>query len=131
MADFGGIMHFKAFGKLIKLRGKVTIDPSNVKAEPGANHDGTTYRTFSVNGFGAEVMFQASTGEDISNATDVNWDALLKAPAGPIILSEDQVGVLHTWSGATFVGEPKVDRENGEVSGLRILSDFYTTSTTA
>jgi hypothetical protein len=40
-------------------------------------------------------------------------------------LIEDSVGIVHTWTGASFVGDVKVDRMNGEVSGLQIHGPSY------
>ena len=123
MTDFGGLMRFQLNGAPFTVRGKVTINPSNVSAEPIANNDGSTSRALSVKGYRAKVTFEDS--KDGGSATGQDWGQILKGGPYNMSLIEDSTGVTHTWTGASFTGDPEVDRMNGEVTGLEILSPKY------
>jgi hypothetical protein len=122
MADFGGEMRFSFAGNPITLRGKVTIEPSSVKVEPITNQDGSVSRTLTPKGFTAELAFE-DTGPDA--ATELDWDGILRNGPYDMSLVEDHNGLLHTWSSARFVGDAKVDRMTGEVTGLQVHSQTY------
>jgi hypothetical protein len=122
MADFGGIMRFTFGGLPLVLRGKVTTEPASIKAEAITNQDGSTSRSLTPKGFGAEVTFEDSSA---GVATALNWDQILKGGPYNVSLIEDQTGVVHAWTGATFVGDVKADRMNGDVTGLQIHAPAY------
>lgn len=122
MADFGGEMRFSIGGTPLVLRGKVTVEPSNVKAESLTNEDNSVSRVLTPKGYMAEVTFEDTP---VGQATAQDWDALLRAAPSNMTLIEDHNGVLHTWTRAQFIGDVKVDRMNGEVTGLQIHAAAY------
>ena len=122
MADFGGVVRFTYGGTPLVMRGKLTTDPASVKANPITNQDNSTSRSLEPKGFGAEVTFEDSTE---GAATPQDWDAILLGGPYNITAVEDTTNIIHTWTAANFVGDVKVDRMNGEVSGLSIHGGSY------
>lgn len=126
--DFGGIMRFTDAGTLYKLRGKIEVNPSNVKADPVVNQDASTSRKMEVVGYRGKVSFEDSLS---GSATGAPWDSILKGGKRNMTLFEDSTGVQHQWTGAQFTGDVSIDRMTGEVTGLEILADTYKLTTKA
>jgi len=99
-------------------RGKATIYPAQVKHDMQVNHDGTVSRTTAPMAARAELTFDRGDGR-------FKWDAAFIQNFVDISLRETDVGVLHMWTGASLIGEPAIDSETGEVTGLSIASDAY------
>ncbi|MDQ0472816.1 phage tail tube protein [Labrys wisconsinensis] len=113
---FGGEMRIRlSTGELIVTRGTVNVDPSNIKTEAAANDDGSVYRTIESKPYGAEVNFE-DRGLDLR--------ALMLADVD-VTLTEENTGVQHLWTDGGFHGDPKINRRNGEVTGLSIFSASY------
>jgi hypothetical protein len=53
-------------------------------------------------------------------AVSLPWNAIMAG--GPYTLTgvEETNGIIHTWTGAKFVGRPKIDRLKGVVTGITI-----------
>lgn len=119
MADFGGEMRLTFNGVPLVLRSKFDHEPVGVEIDGGANQDGSTFRTAKPTGYMAEPLFEDTLPPGAS------WDGIVRGGPYNITLVEDFTGVLHTWTGAKFEGKAKVDRHNGEVSGLKLRAPAY------
>lgn len=128
MADFGGIMRFTFGGSPLVMRGKFSTQPASQKADEVTNRDGSTSRTMTPKGFGAEVTFEDSNS---GVATAQNWDGILLGGPYNMTVVEENTNIVHTWTSASFTGDVSVDRENGEVTGLKIHGSTYNTSSGA
>jgi hypothetical protein len=117
MADFGGVVRFTFGGSPLVMRGKLTTEPASVKATSITNQDGSASRSLEPKGYVAEVTFEDSTD---GLATPQPWDKIIKGGPYNITAIEEQTNVVHTWTQANFIGDAKVDRMNGEVTGLSI-----------
>lgn len=124
MATFGGTVRFSYGGKPLVLRAHITTGPSSVKAEPVPNQDGSISRTLTPWGHRATLKFEDSTpgsGGAVSSPIPQPWDAIIRGGPYNFSCAELLTGVTHTWANALFFGEPKVNRESGEVDGLEII----------
>jgi len=125
MATFGGLVRFTYAGAPLVMRGHITIGSSSVKAEPLPNQDGSISRTLTPWGFRATIKFEDSTpgaGGAVSSPVPQNWDAILQGGPYNMTIAELSTSVTHMLTGAQFFGEPKVNRENGEVDGMEIIA---------
>jgi hypothetical protein len=100
-------------------RGKATIKPSRVSITNGANMDGTGYSTTKPVLAELDLTFDRGIG--------LAWDETLLLQSVNATFSEDDYGQTHLYTGARFEGEPAIDSESGEVSGLKLCSDKYQT----
>jgi hypothetical protein len=101
----------------LAARAKLDIDPSLVEIAAGANQDGTGWRTVKAVLVEAKVTFDRGIG--------LAWDAAMMLDNYDVTFVEDDVGVTHLFTGATFVGKPSLSTETGEVSGVSIQTDTY------
>src|ERR1700753_1869400 len=100
-------------------RGKATIKPSRVSLTNGANMDGTGYSTVKPVLAELDLTFDRGVG--------LVWDETLLLQRLNVTFSEDDYGQTHLYTGAAFEGEPSIDSESGEGSGLKICRDKYQT----
>ncbi|EFL88288.1 phage tail tube protein [Ahrensia sp. R2A130] len=118
MDKFGGEMDFRmGDGSKLTLRGAFTNMPSNFTSESVTNQDGSVDKVGELKPFKAEVTFKDTPGTD--------WNRLVREVNLEATLAEEYTGVVHSWTGAHFEGEPSIDRANGEVSGLTFASPSY------
>jgi hypothetical protein len=117
MADFGGEMRLSINGVTLKLRGTFTLDPANVTVTTVTNMDNSISRQIKPDAYGCELKAVEDTG--------VDWQGLLRAQPVPMFIVEDYTGVTHTFARAVFEGAPMIDRETGEVTGLKIRAESY------
>jgi hypothetical protein len=89
----------------------VTIDPTNIKTEAVANGDGSPCYTATPKLYGATIKFRDRCG--------IVWNDVMRKTID-ITISEDDNSVTHIFTSARIVGEPSLDRSNGEVSGCEI-----------
>jgi hypothetical protein len=119
MADFGGEMQFNVPSVgYIRLRGTFSVDPAGVTVSKITNQDNTNSRAFRPDGYGAEL-------KSLEDRDDVAWDQIMRAGRQQMTIIEQQTGRIHIFGNAFFEGTPMVDRETGEVTGLRIAADTY------
>jgi hypothetical protein len=114
----GGRVTLTRDGVTHSTRGKLTIAPSKTSRENGVNNDGTGYSMIKPRLPSATCTFD--------RGKDIDWDTIV-LDEWDITLIEDDVGTTHLFTGAAFSGEPEIDLETGEVSGLKIESDKYQT----
>lgn len=127
MADFGGEIRFTVEGVgRLKLRGKVTTEPSNLKIDPITNQDNSISRSKQPKGFVAEMTFEDSA--DGVRATDLDWNAIMRGGPYNMTMVEESNNIIHAWTQGWFTGDPKVDRMNGEVTGVQLHAPAYRVS---
>lgn len=119
MADFGGEMQFNVPSVgVIRLRGAFSVDPAGVSVTKITNQDNTNSRSFKPDAYGADL-------KSLEDADTIQWDQVMRAAPQQMTIIEQQTGRLHIFGNAFFEGTPMVDRETGEVTGLRIAANTY------
>jgi hypothetical protein len=115
--DFGGEMRLRlADGSVKTMRGTFTSGPAGLATESVTNQDGSVSRTGTPRPRTAEISLE-------DDGTDLN--ALLRAPRQDIYIAEEFTGVSHIYIGAMITGDPRVNRANGEVTGIQIEANGY------
>jgi hypothetical protein len=117
MADFGGEMRMLVSGKPFIFRAKFSLDPVNAAVTAIPNQDGSLSRSFKPDGYSAEITFEDTPGTD--------WNSLMRAAPGPVSIIEDLTGTTHNFYNGFFEGSPMIDRETGEVTGLKVRASGY------
>lgn len=116
---FGGEVRLNtSTGANLKLRAAVEINPSNINADAVVNQDGSISKTAELTGYRASASFEEPIGVNI-------WDDLMRQTDMNIRAVEDFTGVVHAWTAAMFIGDPQVNRSNGEVTGVTWISEAY------
>lgn len=124
MQQAGGRITITIGGVRYSPRGKATIKPSQLMHAVQTNHDGTISRSTTAKPAAADLTFDR--GKPSSGAQRPKWDQAFMAPFYDVTIAETDVGVLHVFTGASVIGEPVIDTETGEVTGLSIATDNYT-----
>lgn len=119
--DFGGEMRITVGGVPYTMRGTFTVNPSNRTVQPGASADGSVYTTHTMAGYRFEVALEDSGGLDPH--------ALLTGGPFNVSVIEDSNGTLHMWTGCKFHGDPQINRQTGEVTGLSGVAPSYRRAT--
>lgn len=122
MATFGGEFRMNYNGVPLRMRGNFNITPSNIEVDDVVNQDNSVDRVMKPAGYTAEMNFADSGGGD---STQIDWNAIARGGPYRITVVEDVTRTVHTWTRAFFKGAPKSDRHNGEVSGLMVRADAY------
>ncbi len=116
MADFGGLIRFTYNATPIKIRAKVEIEPTSGDYKAEDNQDGSFDRFFQPMGPKFDIEFVDSV--DGVNPISLPWDSIMAGGPYNVSLIEDTNKVLHTFTGAKFLGRPKIDRLKGIVTGI-------------
>jgi|GEM_PF-1725068 hypothetical protein len=120
----GGRITITIGGVRYSPRGKATIKPGRLHHTAQTNHDGTVARSTAAKPAEAELTFDRGAA---SNGTQrPKWDEAFLLPFYDISIAETDAKVLHLFTGAMIIGEPTIDTETGEVTGLSIATDNYT-----
>ncbi len=115
--DFGGKMTVtSSLGYRLSLRGTLNVMPSGGSNEAVTNQDGSVDRIMTPQGREADLTIR-DDGFD--------WDARLTGERENITIVEEQTGVTHLFTSAFWTGRPSTNRLNGELSGVRIIADYY------
>jgi hypothetical protein len=118
--DFGGrIVMRLSNGTTFSLRGTLNINPAGQSNEPIINQDGSADRVGTPQGRRFDMNF-ADNGIDL--------DALMKADRFNVTFDEEFGGRTHYFTNAFIVGDPQVNRMNGEVTGLSGVAENYNRS---
>lgn len=116
--EFGGKVTVRtSSGETFSLRGTMTFNTAGQSNEAITNQDGSVDRVGTPKARTAEFNF-ADKG--------INYDALMKAGRFNVTFDEEFTGATHLFTSAFVVGEPSINRVNGEVSGLSIAAESYT-----
>jgi hypothetical protein len=115
--DFGGrIIARTSKGDTFTLRGTLNVNPSSISIAAVANQDGSLDRTATNTGYRFELNF-ADRGVDL--------DALMKADRFNVTFEEEFSSVTHYYTNAFLVGDPVINRQTGEVTGISGASEKY------
>ena len=110
-------------------RGKASISPSGLAHATNVNHDGTVSRSTMAKPVRAELTFDRGVAG--SGFARPKWDSAFMTPFYRITIAETDAGVMHIFTNASIIGEPILDTETGEISGLSVetsASDYLQTS---
>lgn len=125
MHTCGGRVSIVVNGLRYSARGELTLNPSRINVDVGANQDGTLYKTVKPQPAMAECTFDSFVD---NFGTPLKWsDDLLLLNNIAATFVEQDTGTTHLLSNASFVGEPGFNTATGEVSGLRIAAEKYET----
>ena len=115
----GGRFTLDINGRTYSGRGKATIMPSRAVRENDVNQDGSGYSTVKPKLASLDLSFDRGVG--------LTWDeTLMLATINVTFVETDTTPKrTHLFTNANWSGEPSIDSENGEVSGLKIESDKY------
>jgi hypothetical protein len=119
MYQAGGRISINIGGKRFTPRAKASIKPSQMMHETQVNHDGTISRATKATAATAELTFDR--GGD-----GFKWDSTFMLPFWDVTITERDVGIVHMFTQASVIGEPVIDTETGEVTGLSIATGNYT-----
>ena len=117
MPVYQGEMTMTVAGRPLVLRGAITEVVDRFEKEIIVNQDGSVSQTKKPAGYECESTFE-DRGED--------WDSIANGgPYETIGFVERQTGRTRVFTEAFFSGRASVSRENGEVSGLKLISSDY------
>lgn len=116
MHTAGGRVSVTVNGQSYTARGEISMSPSNVEMEVGANQNGKLYRT---------VKPVARTAELTFDRLGLRFDEALLRNKIVVSFQETDTGFTHLFTEASFVGRPQVNLANGEVSGMSIAAENY------
>lgn len=116
--EFGGKITFRlSSGEVFSLRGTCNFNTAGQSNEAITNQDGSVDRVGTPKARTVEFNF-ADKG--------INYDALMKAGRFNVSVDEEFTGVTHLFTDSFMVGDPAINRVNGEVSGLSAAAESYT-----
>ncbi|MGX9981978.1 phage tail tube protein [Methylobacterium fujisawaense] len=116
----GGRYTIKIGGTRYSGRGKATIKPARAVPKAEANRDGSGYRTVEPKLASVELAFDRGPDDD-----RIRWTEGMLLDDVDVTFREDDVGVTHYWTKGSWNGEPSLDSDTGEVSGMSVMSDQY------
>ena len=108
----GGRFTLDIDGKRYSGRGKATISPAAATRENGTNMDGTKWSSVKPKLVSLDLTFDRGVG--------LKWDEDMMLDDLNVTFVETDAKVTHLFTDASWSGEPSIDTENGEVSGLKI-----------
>ena len=118
--EYGGKITVRfSSGETLSLRGTLTMNTAGQSNEAVVNQDGSVDRVGTPTARKAELNF-ADRGLDLNT--------LMTAGRFNVTVIEEFAGVMHLFTNAFVVGDPSINRANGEVSGLSINSEGYSRS---
>ncbi len=108
----GGRFTIDINGQRYSGRGKATIGPAAATRENIANADGTKSSMVKPRLVSLDLTFDRGVG--------LKWDESLMLLDMNVTFNEIDVKRQHLFTDASFSGEPSIDTDSGEVSGLKI-----------
>lgn len=111
-SNTGGRFTLDINGQVYKGRGKATISPAAATRENGANMDGSMYSNVKPKLASLDLTFDRGVG--------LTWDENEVLQDLNATFVETDAKRTHLFTDAAFSGEPTIDSETGEVSGLKI-----------
>ena len=125
MHTSGGRVSITINGVVYSARGEIKLGGSRLSAQVGTNQDGTLYQTVTPKPITAECSFDRFV-DATGNRLRWNENLLLLNNLAATFIEQD-TGVTHLLSNATFVGDPAQNLANGEVDGLSLAAEKYET----
>jgi len=121
MHQAGGRITITLGGRRFSPRGRATISGSGLAHSTNVNHDGSVSRSTMAKAVRVELTFDRGAGG--SGFERPWWDSEFMRPFYRVTISETDAGVRHVFTNASTIGEPILDTETGEISGLSIETD--------
>ena len=109
----GGTVRLTLDGNVYSVRGNITIMPTNLEYESGANLDGTVYTT--------RTPVPSTVEMTISDRCGLDLDLLTNTHCVDAIVELDSVGRTYVMVQASVVGRPSLDPTTGEISGISMV----------
>jgi hypothetical protein len=109
----GGIVRISLAGQIVKVRGSVTINETNLDIKEGANIDQSVYTT--------SEPVPPSIEATLSDGCDVSISDLMKVRCTDITAELPEVGRTYILTGGTIAGRPSLDPSTGEISGVKFV----------
>ena len=116
----GGRYSIRIGGQRFSGRGKASIKPAEATPKADPNRDGTAYRTVE-----AKLPMVSLSFDRGSKSQAIRWTAGMLLRDVDVTFIEDDAGWTHYWTNGSFVGEPDIDTDTGEVTGMSVASDQY------
>lgn len=109
-------------------RGEITLAGSNISVTADSNSDGTLFRTVKAKPRTAEITFDKGSVLTAPDGSTMIWnESMMSVVNLPVTFTEMDVGgKQHLLSGAFFTGDPQQNLGTGEISGLGIAAESYT-----
>lgn len=123
MHQAGGRITITLNGVRYSPRGKATIKPARLMHSVQTNHDSTVSRSTVAKPAEADLTFDR--GAASAGLARPKWDESFMLGFYDITIDEVDSRVTHMFAGASLIGEPSIDTETGEVTGLSIATDTY------
>ena len=115
MSEFGGEFRFRYDGgNALVMRGEATIDPTGSENSTIVNQNRSLAKVVANTPYRIECTFE--------DGQAIDWDAIMRLSGVDCTMTEDYTGVVYTCTGGHFEGKPRVNRNNGEVSGLAFVA---------
>ena len=117
----GGRITVDINGVRFSTRGKAKIMPSRISLANGANQDGTGFSTVNPKLAGLDCTFDRG-------GQTLRWDEAMLLEQINVTFTETDTKPprVHLFTGARWDGDPELNTEDGEVTGLKIVTDQYT-----
>lgn len=116
----GGRYSIRCNGQRFSGRGKASIKPARATPKADPNRDGSSYRTVE-----AKLSTVAMSLDRGSKADNFKWDEAMLLKDVDVTFIEDDAGRTHYFTAGSWVGEPEIDTDTGEVTGMSVASDQY------
>ena len=120
METKGGRYSIKIGGQRFSGRGKATVKPAEATPKVDANRDGSAYRTVE-----AKIPMISLSFDRGPKSQAIKWNAAMLLADVDVTFIEDDAGWTHYFTAGSWVGEPDIDTDSGEVSGMSVASDQY------
>ena len=116
--SFGGVISIEVDGVLFApTEADIMIDPTNLEVTGEANQDASAAFTSKPKLFGAEFTLR--------NPCGMKWNETMRKCKVNVTIVETGQNRSHIFTAARFVGRPKLNLSNGEVTGLSINGAQY------
>jgi Phage tail tube protein len=110
----GGRVELTIDGEKYSLRSAVTVRPSRISVEGGANQDGSPYYTTSPQLAEADIV--------LSDRCGLPTDKLINGCLVDATIRLVDVKRTYLFTRSRLTGRPSLNSENGEISGMTIMS---------
>ena len=117
MQTKGGRFTLEINGRTYSGRGTATIMPARAVRENGVNMDSTGWSSVQPKLASLDLTFDRGVG--------LQWDEEMMLSELNVTFVETDAKVQHLYTNANWSGEPSINSDNGEVSGLKIESATY------
>lgn len=116
----GGRYSIRIGGQRFSGRGKATVKPAEATPKAEVNRDGSAYRTVE-----AKLPMISLSFDRGSKTQRLVWNAAMILQDVDVTFTEDDANWTHYFTAGSWVGEPDIDTDSGEVSGMSVASDQY------